>query len=138
MTTCNDVLENFKTNVAYRVYDAVEAVTSVPLRLKSEAQSLEKELAEVRSRIKALEQGTVDGPVMANEPIRLDPALTPDMEVRSENAKKCLTMCSRMTACQAEGTDRIICGGVVLRAGTTADEIQANWDLIDTVTGADA
>ena len=132
------VLETFRVSVAHKVYDVVEAATAVPQNLKEEVELLKTELADARSRIQILKDGPTETCPTVAPVMTLDPVLTPELEVRAEHAKKCLTMCSRMTACTIDGADRLVCGGVLLRPGSTPDEIQANWDLIDTVTGADA
>jgi hypothetical protein len=137
MVESREVLENLRENVSGKVYDAVDAATKVPIALQQEVDKLKAELAATVSKIHQAQRQLIQSPttkVSFGEPA----VLSEDLQLKSEGLKKCLAMSARMTACQLDANERLVCGGVFLRPGSTADELQANWDLIDTVTGADA
>ena len=137
MVEASSVLENLKENVSNKVYDAVDSATKVPLALAQEEKRLRAELASTLNRINQLKRELATSPPTSRS-LGDSAVLTGELQARAEGLKKCLAMSARLSACQLDSNERLVCGGVTLRPGITADELQANWDLIDTVTGADA
>lgn len=127
-------MEKFQTVVSGSVYDIVDLSTQIPRQKKTELEILNSDISKLEHGIEKLK-------LKFKQPVEIDQPLA---ELSLENAakaeflKKCLSVCPRMTAVQLNTEGRLVCGGVVLKQGDTAENIQANWDLIDTCTGADS
>lgn len=137
MVEASSVIENLKENVSNKVYDAVDSATKVPLALAEEEKKLRAELTATLNRLSQAKRELAASPPSSRS-VGDSAVLSGELQAKADELKKCLAMSARMTACQLDSNERLICGGVTLRPGITADELQANWDLIDTVTGADA
>jgi hypothetical protein len=136
MSETSKVADTFMAGVVSGVYDTVDLTTKASIAALERAKALEEEYRAISSRIDTAKRNLQLSPPPVEE---LPPAqLSADQQFRAENSQRCLTMCSRMTACQIDSQNRVVCGGVVLKPGNTFEGLQANWDLIDTVTGADA
>ena len=146
MTTSSDptagVLEAFRTQISSPVYETVDLATRVPFRLKEELERVNQLIAQTVSEIDELKAELSSGrpSVMVSDLPKAE--LTNEQKMKADVLARCLNMTARMTACtctnQADGSIRLMCGGMQLRPGDTFEGLQANWDLIDTVTGADS
>ena len=135
MTEIGKVLETFTSDVVGGVYDTIDLTTRYHSAKSSQVAALEAEYREVTARIHELRRRLTKSPPPMQE---AEGELTEDQKQRADNLQRCLTMSGRMTACQFDTQGRLTCGGVALKPGDRFDSLQANWDLIDTVTGADA
>ena len=136
MSEVERVLDFFVTGVVSEIYNSVDVATKLSISVQDRRRVLEARYDSVRMQMESIRQNLELGPPQPQE--QPQARLPSDHELRSENAQRCVTMCSRMTVCNSDPNKRLVCGGVVLRAGHTFENLQANWDLIDTVTGADA
>jgi hypothetical protein len=130
------IKEHFLTSVVGGVYDTLDLITTNPLqkiddlnKLQTQYNDINNLRAELANRLRASPPPSSD----------LQSArLTASDENRAEILQKCLNMSSRLSACQIDSQGRLMSGGVALKDGSRFEGLQANWDLIDTVTGADA
>ncbi len=136
MASPDTILEDFRVGVSNKVYDAVETAMATPSELLDECRRLEDELAATLAKIQAA-QRELDKTPEDSFPNQ-NPSLPAELHQKAEDVKKCLNLCMRMTSCTIDPNGKFTCGGVQLKAGAIASDLQANWDLIDTVTGADA
>ena len=136
------VLETFRSQISSSVYETVDLATRVPFALKEELNRVQKEIADTVAEIEELcaELNSGRPSVMIQDLPKAQ--LTEEQQKRADVLARCLNMTARMTACscadQADGSIRLMCGGMLLRPGDTYEGLQANWDLIDTATGADS
>jgi archaellum component FlaC len=132
----SSVMDRFNADVIQPMYETIDLSTRSASQAKAEVNILEKELDRIESEIKKLSRKVNQSPPPVPE---APPAeLSPEQKQIADNLQRCLTMSSRMTACTIDSDCRLLCGGVVLKPGNSLTTLQANWDLIDTVTGADA
>ena len=136
------VLDSFRAQISSSVYETVELATRVPFRLKEELNRVNEEIAQTVAEIEELRAELSSGrpSVMVSDLPKAE--LSVEQKTKADVLARCLNMTARMTACtctnQADGSIRLMCGGMLLRPGDTFDGLQANWDLIDTATGADS
>jgi len=136
------VLDAFRAQISSSVYETVELATRVPFRLKEELSRVSDEIMQTINEIEELKAELDSGKpsVVASDLPRAE--LTGEQKTRADVLARCLNMTARMTACtcanQPDGSIRLMCGGMLLRPGDTFEGLQANWDLIDTATGADS
>jgi hypothetical protein len=136
----NRILETFKSSVVSNIYDAIDNTTRQAVERMTRAEELQVEVYAIKSEIAELRRRLGRSPLLeaSDQP---SAALSSEQHQRADILDKCLTMCSRMTACQVDvgnGGNGLVCGTVSIKRGDMFDRLQANWDLIDTVTGADA
>lgn len=146
MTTTGDptagVLEAFRTQISSSVYETVDLATRVPFRLNEELQRVNELIAQTAAEIEELKAELSSGrpSILVSDLPKAE--LTSEQKTKADTLARCLNMTARMTACtctnQADGSIRLMCGGMLLRPGDTFEGLQANWDLIDTATGADS
>lgn len=137
----NRILETFKSSVVSNIYDAIDNTTRQAVEQMTRTEELQVEVYAIESEIAELRRRQGRSPPPRNESDQASAALSSEQHQRAENLDKCLMMCSRMTACNVDvgnGGNGLVCGTVSLKPGDMFDSLQANWDLIDTVTGADA
>jgi hypothetical protein len=135
-----DSIENISSNIASLVFDSAELTTRRAIDKKAEVERLRDELAETRNRIeniRALLESSTSSPNVEFEP----PALSGDQSEYASSLSKSVAMLASLTASnphyQSDGTFKMVCGNIPLKSGATFEGLQANWDLIDTATGAD-
>jgi len=134
MNEASKLKEEFLVAVVGSVYDAVDMTCREPLEKVNKLNSLKLELKNIIAKKTEISQ------------LSHSPSATPQTAAtlsetqiqRAQDLQKCLKICSRLTATQSDSQGRLLSGGVVLKNGNSFDGLQANWDLIDTVTGADA
>ena len=129
-------IENLRSNLSSAVYDTVDKATKLSSEKKAELETLQSELRLTLIEIETLEEELVTQKIPQLELPQAN--LTSVQKEKAEVLGRCLKMASQMTACNSDGTTRLTCGNVVLKSGDTFEGLQANWDLIDTITGADA
>ncbi len=136
--TLEDV-ENLSTGIATKIYDTVDVSLQRTLGKKSEVDALKSQLVELNYSIEKLKRELQSDslPEVEFNP----PELSEEQVLRAMNLAKSVEMVSRLTATscvqQSDGSYRIMCGNFMLKPGVSYDGLQANWDLIDTATGAD-
>jgi hypothetical protein len=128
------ILDDFRDNVVNRLHDVVDLTTKGTLNKLHELDVLKAQLAELRGKIQTSHQ-QLTAPISTEVTYA---SLNAHQESRASNAHRCLAMCARMTSCAVDSSSKLTCGSIQLRQGDSVTELQANWDLIDTVTGADA
>lgn len=128
------ILEDFRDNVVNRLHDVVDLTTKGTLNKLHDLDALRAQLAELRGKIQVSHEH-LETPISTEV---TNASLNANQEARASNAQRCLAMCARMTSCVVDSSSRLTCGSIQLKQGDCATELQANWDLIDTVTGADA
>ena len=124
MTEASKLKEEFLSAVVGSVYDAVDMTCREPLEKLKNIIAKKQEISQLSHSPSATPQTAA---TLSETQIR-----------RAQDLQKCLNICSRLTATQSDSQGRLVSGGVVLKNGNSFDGLQANWDLIDTVTGADA
>ena len=138
----NGVLEAFRAQISSSVYETVELATRVPFRLQEELDNVNEEIIGTMAEIEELKAELSSGrpSVVVSDLPKAE--LSGEQKIKADVLSRCLTMTARMTACscstQPDGSIRLMCGGMLLRPGDTFEGLQANWDLIDTATGADS
>lgn len=128
------IFEKFQAEISNSVYDTVDLATKIPNQLEKNLASLESAVNKSKQEIERLK-------LAFSQPTRIDQQraeLSADERDQADFLNKCVAVCPRLTACQLNTEGRLVCGGVALKPGDSAENIQANWDLIDTCTGADA
>lgn len=136
MSDTTAIKETFLNSVVGGIYDSIDLSTKQALCKLEEQKFLERAYANIGQETqRQRSQLSASPPIPEQQPIA---RLSDDQENHAENLRRCLNMCSRLTACPIDPQGRLTCGGVVLKDSTTFDGLQANWDLIDTVTDADA
>ena len=128
------MLDNFHTDIAAPVYDVVELATKVPLEKRAQIAKTDAEIRKVKIQIEALKNRFDQAAVVDQQIAQLSQAQI----LKAQFLQNALAACPRMTTCQLNAEGGLLCGGVVLKSGDSRENLQANWDLIDTVTGADA
>ena len=137
----NRILDTFRSTVVSNVYDAIDLGTREAVERMTRAEKLQVELTATENEVAELRRRLGRSPPPLAESDQPAACLSAEQRQRADNLEKCLTMCSRMSACQVDagsGRHGLVCGGVSLKPADSFEGLQANWDLIDTVTGADA
>ena len=136
------VIDTFRAQISSSVYETIELTTRVPFRLREELSRVNEQIAQTLAEIEELRAELSSGrpSVVISDLPRAE--LSGEHKSKADVLARCLNMTARMTACtcsnQPDGSIRLMCGGMVLRPGDTFEGLQANWDLIDTATGADS
>ena len=135
MPDSKDIRREFDDSVVSDVYNIVDLATRSPVEQSQATDSLRNERTRLLMRVDKLNAWLQQENTEAPTP----PAtLSPRAQSKSANLQRCLIMCNRMTSSVIDAEGRLLCGGIHLKSVTTANVLQANWDLIDAITGADA
>ena len=135
MPDSKDIQKEFNELVVSDVFDIVDLATRAPVQQSEAIDSLRTERASLLARLDTLKVRLQQADPVAPHPAA---TLSPRTQAAAANLQRCLIMCNRMTSSAIDSDGRLLCGGIPLKSVTSANVLQANWDLIDTITGADA
>ena len=130
------VFDKLNLQIVQPAYDIIDLTTRKASEALTDADNLEANLSKVRIQISDIQKNLQKSPPPLEDTQLVE--LSAEDRRQAENLKRCLAISSRLTACTIDSDGRLGCGGVRLKSGGTGTELQANWDLLDTVTGADA